>query len=340
MEQSISKQIAFHRKRLGLTQEQLAEKLGVTAQAVSKWETAQSCPDITLLPKLGEIFNISVDELLGKEPQQVFTGEVITEQDDPSKKEKNHFEFHWDAGRSGTLALSFAVLLFGALLLLARINQWDVTWWSILWPSFLFVFGVKGIFGKSFFFGTGCALIGGYYLINNLNIWNLGINNELLIPVVVIIFGISLFIDACKKPKKPFFRITKNGKHVDPEDNSEKYVREFTTDGNTFKYDLSFGTETQCIDIPVLKKGEIDISFGNLTVDLSGCDKVTADCKIEADCAFGSLILLVPSRFRVETDSDTAFGNLKVSGTPDPNPEGIIHLDCDIAFGEMKICYE
>ena len=46
MEKTLGKRIMLHRKALGLTQEQLAEKLGVTAQAVSKWENDQSCPDI------------------------------------------------------------------------------------------------------------------------------------------------------------------------------------------------------------------------------------------------------------------------------------------------------
>ena len=45
MEETTGKRIMAHRKRLGLTQEQLAEKLGGTAQAVSKWEKDQSCPD-------------------------------------------------------------------------------------------------------------------------------------------------------------------------------------------------------------------------------------------------------------------------------------------------------
>ena len=54
MEQSIGKQIAAYRKKLGMTQEQLAKHMDVTNQAVSKWETDQSCPDIQLLPRLAE----------------------------------------------------------------------------------------------------------------------------------------------------------------------------------------------------------------------------------------------------------------------------------------------
>lgn len=59
--------ISAQRKKLGLTQEQLAQKLDVTNQAVSKWETDQSCPDVAMLPRLAELFEISMDELFGRE---------------------------------------------------------------------------------------------------------------------------------------------------------------------------------------------------------------------------------------------------------------------------------
>ncbi len=58
--------ILFYRKKAGLTQEELAKKLGVTNQSVSKWESAQCCPDIGLLPMLADIFEISIDELFGR----------------------------------------------------------------------------------------------------------------------------------------------------------------------------------------------------------------------------------------------------------------------------------
>ena len=61
----INEQIAFLRKQKGLTQEELAKSLGVTNQAVSKWESAQCCPDIALLPDIAKLFEVSVDELMG-----------------------------------------------------------------------------------------------------------------------------------------------------------------------------------------------------------------------------------------------------------------------------------
>jgi len=56
--------IAALRKENEMTQLDLAEKMGVTDKAVSKWERDLSCPDVNTLPKLAEVFGISVDELM------------------------------------------------------------------------------------------------------------------------------------------------------------------------------------------------------------------------------------------------------------------------------------
>lgn len=63
----VNEQIAFLRKQKGISQEKLAQELGVTNQSVSKWENAQCCPDIELLPALASYFHVSVDELIGYE---------------------------------------------------------------------------------------------------------------------------------------------------------------------------------------------------------------------------------------------------------------------------------
>ena len=50
------------RKQKGLTQEELAFTMGVSSQAVSKWESGQSCPDIALLPALADLFGITISD--------------------------------------------------------------------------------------------------------------------------------------------------------------------------------------------------------------------------------------------------------------------------------------
>ena len=58
------------RYKAGLTQEQLAEKLGIGPQSVSKWENAASMPDISLLPLLAETFGVSIDDLFDLSSEQ------------------------------------------------------------------------------------------------------------------------------------------------------------------------------------------------------------------------------------------------------------------------------
>ena len=59
--------ITFYRKKNGLSQEELAEKIGVSRQAVSKWETGDALPEITKLKALADTFNVTVDFLLDEE---------------------------------------------------------------------------------------------------------------------------------------------------------------------------------------------------------------------------------------------------------------------------------
>ncbi|MDF2700594.1 MAG: DNA-binding protein [Haloplasmataceae bacterium] len=63
----INEQIIILRKKKGLTQEQLAQLLGISNQAVSKWESGLNCPDIIIIPTLAEIFGVSISELFGEE---------------------------------------------------------------------------------------------------------------------------------------------------------------------------------------------------------------------------------------------------------------------------------
>ena len=67
MKETFGERFSRLRKKLGLTQEDIATKVNISAQAVSKWENDQSAPDISILPTLADILNVSLDELLGRE---------------------------------------------------------------------------------------------------------------------------------------------------------------------------------------------------------------------------------------------------------------------------------
>lgn len=76
----LGKTIMTLRNEKGYTQERLADMLGVSTAAVSKWECANAYPDITLLPKIAEIFNVSVDYLLGYDmTYQKTISEIVAE---------------------------------------------------------------------------------------------------------------------------------------------------------------------------------------------------------------------------------------------------------------------
>ena len=61
----IGEKIRAKRRERDLTQEELANILGVSKAAVSKWENEESCPDVTMLPQIARLFHITIDELFG-----------------------------------------------------------------------------------------------------------------------------------------------------------------------------------------------------------------------------------------------------------------------------------
>ena len=325
---TLGKRIAYHRKTLGLTQEQLAEKLGVTPQAVSKWENDQSCPDIGILPQLAEIFGVTTDALLGREePAKV--AEVVTEEE---KENKNKFEFHWDGGRRHGLKFAFYVLVVGVLYLLSQLLSWGMSFWDVLWPTSILMFGLYNLWPEFSFFSTGCVLLGGYFLVQRWLPLPENIDSGVIWAVLIVLFGVSLLADALRKPKKPKYRVHYNG-------NKGKTVRNLVVEGDRFQYDGSFSDDTALISIDTLGGGEADCSFGNYVLDLSGVNHVTENCNVELDCSFGKLIILIPRRFAAVIDEDSSFASVETAGRPDDDPLGCIRLACDCSFGEIEIKY-
>lgn len=67
MELKISEKIKEYRRVFGITQEKFAQDIGISSQAVSKWERGDGYPDITLLPSIANYFGITIDELMGND---------------------------------------------------------------------------------------------------------------------------------------------------------------------------------------------------------------------------------------------------------------------------------
>ena len=83
----LRKNLSIFRKQRHLTQEQLANELGLTFQAISKWENGLSCPDISLLPQLAEIFGVTIDDLF-REQTEESVQETTAEEPSAAEKKK------------------------------------------------------------------------------------------------------------------------------------------------------------------------------------------------------------------------------------------------------------
>lgn len=77
----LAQKIQLLRKKKGLTQEELAKKLGVTFQAVSKWENAKSAPDIFFLPRMAELFGCNIDDMFSMESKSESNIDIPFEDD-------------------------------------------------------------------------------------------------------------------------------------------------------------------------------------------------------------------------------------------------------------------
>lgn len=81
MEMTIGRRIAQLRREKGFTQDELSQMMEVSAQAVSKWENDQTCPDIASLPKLAKILGVTVDELLSGKEENAPVAQVLAPED-------------------------------------------------------------------------------------------------------------------------------------------------------------------------------------------------------------------------------------------------------------------
>lgn len=107
-QEKIGKFIAACRKENGYTQAGLADKLGITGRAVSKWETGKSMPDVSIMLELCELLNINVNELL--------TGEYIIMGEYKEIAEKNLIEMKRKEQRAKKAVVAVVICAIAILL--------------------------------------------------------------------------------------------------------------------------------------------------------------------------------------------------------------------------------
>ena len=134
----IGSNIALQRKRCGLTQAGLAEKLNYSDKAVSKWERGESMPDVLTLMQLAEQFEISVGDLL-EDPDQLPGNpgkleKAMTQVSEKALKRK--------ANKNVILGLSSTLVWFIALLVFVVISSFDLPY---SWLAFLYAVPVNAI---------------------------------------------------------------------------------------------------------------------------------------------------------------------------------------------------
>lgn len=148
------------RKEHKLSQEALAEKLGLSRQAISKWERAEASPDTDNLIALAELYGITLDHLLGNEtvksepqPQPVKTEKVLTEKQIKGKKHLKKAPL--------LFLVAIAIYAGGGIIL-------GAFWWALMWILFPLVIGytfsalsmyVENRKGLSILFSTVAAIL-------------------------------------------------------------------------------------------------------------------------------------------------------------------------------------
>ena len=337
MEETLGKRIALHRKRLGLTQDALAEQLGVTAQAVSKWETEQSCPDITMLPKLAEIFSCTTDELLGIAPKEMPPMQEPVPALEVDAQEQQSPQLHrWNALASPAVPFGFWLFLTGVVALIdaVRLPPYDLADIGLVHIAIscgIFAFGLCSLLRRFSLLRLGCTLAGGVFIFNLLTEPSIG-DMDWYVPLLagIALFGLDMLIDTLLGRK----RAVPKG-HFGP----AGMKNNFALEPEAFRCSTAFGEDKHLITLPLLSRGQAEVSFGELTLDLTGCEDFGEDCRLDLRCSFGQLNVFLPRRCRAETSIQTACAAWDTIGAPDPQASARIYVNGSVSFGEIAIHY-
>ena len=338
-ENTIGKRIQTLRKERGMTQKQLADAVGVTPQAVSKWETDESCPDITALPLLASTLGVSVDALLSGTDSSsgpVLSGTVM-DADEPAKKERS-FTWVYNAGKIPAILFGAFILLAGVLLIFFKTNpEWfgNVGFWDIAWPSAIIFFGLSGCSSREFSgFSLGVTAIGVMFLLNNLGIVE-GSMWPIAVAIVLMIVGASTILrQLFKKNRKT------TGAAVYDDGRKGRARSDYNEEGGFIRYSGSFSDDSITSSADVLTGGDLAASFGDFDVDLRSVREVADGAELRANVSFGELTIHMPKHIRTELETSGAFSGKGVEGSPAPDAPYVLRVKASASFGKFSVEYD
>lgn len=333
-QQTMGKRIMTLRKDKGLTQEQLAELVGVSAQAVSKWENDASCPDISILPTLAEVLNVSTDELLGikpVEPRVIVVEKAGKDGTAQSESAGVHFS---DSGKRGGIFFALLVILLGLAFLLNKTGVMPFDVWSIVWPAVVLGCGVAWCVNYFSPFALGVGLLGLYFLLFNLGSITYVLTWSVIWPILLILLGLTILLDKVWPNRGKKWKgcgCFRDGEHAP--------VSAYSESAGYIRYDCAFSEENRKAAGDHFSGGNIDISFGKSVLDLTGITQVTNNAMLDVDVSFGAFELLVPRTIRIQLVSDKSFGSIQIRGDAQPDAVDVIRLEGDVSFGSMLVRY-
>lgn len=335
MEQTLGGRIKALRKGRTMTQDQLAELVGVSPQAVSKWENDISSPDISLLPRLAQVFGVTTDALLGVEPTAVapaqdrFRVNVGQPEGDEPDEGRCGFTFQFDVGKKELPWFALAVLVFAVSLLLNRTllsSFGEAGVWQLLWPSAMLALGLSGLWERLRLWAVGMTGFGIWCLLVNLNLlrrWD-GLSWKLIVPALLVLWAVSMFAD--------HFRRDRPSGHGSP----EVCAAGQTGDGR-LAYAKSFGSETVTVTEPVFRGGDVEVSGGNYILDLTACRTVEPGSRLNIHVSFGSVELLLPKNWKLQEHSVRSFSALSTHGSPSPDADQLLTVESSLSCSCLDI---
>lgn len=344
--QTMGKRIAAQRKKKGITQEQLSQRLGVTPQAVSKWENDLSCPDISILPSLAKELDVSVDYLLGRKNQEeqketkeyiVITKETEGDEgmDENEKKGKVYLRFNlhdkWGAIFAALLLVGAGVLFLLQEFGVVTLAQ-DISIWGIVWPLLVLIAGISSMTSEFNPCTLAITFFGLYKFLYNLGLlpkeWLL--TWSMAWPIIIIIVGLTI-LQSTLLPKKK----RKHGNKSS--DGKKQLVTRCGYKDGLLDVECDFGDMHPAPTGPFIG-GNVEVNFGNCVLDLTQCESFAENSTLHGEVNFGELAVIVPSCVKVLMDSESAFGSCTAPAS-DENTTCTMTIKGECNFGNLQVKY-